>query len=403
MMKELALFTYGHRLDIDTLKNNLKIFHQFMGEKYTVHVFILTTSRDVKREYYIKYLFSKYDYTVHFIKYIEDFTEQQKEEEVFLTKKFYSNLRTCHGVIGNNFIPLLLYRNFLINKYKNEYIEEKEIPIDIHVYLDLFNSKLMLDHDNFSEFRDDILSRFENKNCVFGCSDKMYIGSKKVIDYLFDHVNLMRHDFLFHEYIWRDPQFVYKYFSYDETTVNQTYLPAVQYYGRMSYSRELSIESIKYDDKPLVRIEKVVYNNEPCVDIKSFMEEVSFTVEEMVDYYKDKREIILTDVNTNDGSFVHEFNKQRRRSDDIISFDHVKRRNMTEKSVRYIIDNLDETYVLERYKNLLLASDVINIQQPKINSHSNDILLQWLKENNYMGLVNLMDDLQRNFDQSSSN
>lgn len=227
--KEIALFMYGqYRSYKLNLENNINELSGIFN-KYFVNVFILT-DKDPENENEVRNIFLKNNCNICFIKYIDDFdfsSVEDANEQRYQSKP---------GLGKNKFVAKLMYRKYLINKLKNEYIETNKMNIHIHFYVRLFDTiiKLNTNVDYSLEEAD-----------LYGSHDTFYFGKRECIDYLFDFGKDLK---LYDEEIWNEPYF-YNYYinmDYTLTSLKHTLSPEIQYAAHMFYSN-FKYKNVRFD------------------------------------------------------------------------------------------------------------------------------------------------------------
>ena len=396
--KNVALFTYGQFRTFDlNLRNNLEIFHSLIGQYNNIHVFILTSKEEegnycLKNEYSIRHIFSSQysGYKLHFIKYVEDFSDEEKDEELYISDRFYKNIRTPSGLSNNKFIPKLMYRKYIVNKYKNNYIRDHNLHIDIHIYFRLFDMKI----SKFNNYINlpNVEELVKDSSVLLGSGDTIFIGTKTIMDYLLDYVNLVKHNFLYHEYIWRDPHFVYNFNIIDKCLcdLRHTYAPEVQYFARIFYSHQSKFHSLRvdYNDFDTTKNPYAILDIRHCInrfdtpkicslssenDLNTIINSIPRYNKSIVDVNTSTGED-LSKIGLSDNIYITAFDSYKNIDS---SFDQL--RKQYPNNIKYITEDLSYDYILSKYRNLLLGSDIIiNIT---------DSVLQWLYDNKYQGII----------------
>lgn len=358
-MEHLSLLIYNKYSENFTklvnFHHNLQIFHDHIGKYYSnIHIFIFSNSKkNIQDEYKLRYIISTYkNYIVHFIKYKDELTPQEQENEKIICKKYYNNIRGNSGINNDSTIPTTLYHNYLLNKYKNEVF----IPDSTHftniscntIYYNCFDIKINT-IQNISEkylidkiLRYTLEKKFGHDENILVVKDILFMGNNNYINYLFDYTKLVKHDFLYHEHIWRDSSLLYNYSVISSVDNKETYSIFTQYFCRLFYSRNIIIKNL--NDETILSVNDV--DNEKVKII------VYIDVE--------------SDVESDDKlQYKIYINRKPRKTETTCD--------------KFIIDNMNDEHNFYKYKYLLLGSDVIFLQNNK--------LLCWLKEHNYKGKI----------------
>jgi hypothetical protein len=372
-MENLALLIYNK--NYENYKNfynfikNINIFHEIIGKYYkNVNVFIFTNSKNLKDKYTyrIRYLLSTYNYNIQSIKYIDELTNEEKKEENIIIQKYYSNVRGKKGIEEDHLIGSTFYHNYLLNKIKNETIITDKtyftpITQDV-IYYNCFDICIDICIDvNTEKINSNLFSSLSN-NDILIIKDILFYGNTKNINYLFDYVNLVKYDFLYHEHIWRDSVFLYNYDLIDNPIgpigpigLNRdTYSMFTQYFSRILYSRDISFKNL--NDNNIFKVKNLKDTN---IKILKIIINIEVTLE------NENSTNCINTINTINDMIIY-INRKL-----IPVFKHCK----------LIIDNMYDEYNFIKYKDLLLGSDQININKNLL------ALINWLKSNNYSGII----------------
>ena len=238
--KNIALTIYGQfRNYKDNLRINIKMLEPIF-KNHNIHVFVLTDKNksgnySKENEIEIKEIFKEFFFNVDIFHYIEDY---DNKEEIETVNGFFSNIKNKNG-IGNDFVPRLIYRKYLINKIKNEYIKSHNIKIDLNVYCRIFDLNIK-NNVSFNEIENEVNKLyFENSNTILGSSDCLFIGSQEVIDYLLNLSILFKQGKMYHDTIWEDNE-CSKFIStmdYSCYKHRAIYSPEIQSIVHMFYSK----------------------------------------------------------------------------------------------------------------------------------------------------------------------
>lgn len=250
MKKSIALFCYGQFRSFEkNLEKNLKQL-DFIISKNNIHVFILSDKLlkgNYSKENQEKIIntFNKYKCIVHFIKYIEDIKEYDKNKEDLID--FSYNNKTITGKGVSPFVSKLIYRKYLINILKNNYIEKNNIHIDLHFYYRIFD--IIIIKNNKQDFIDYNFNKlYKNTNLILGSNECIYIGDKECLDYLFNLGKDFAINILYDDTIWDNKDFVNFYINIDYCLgiLQHTYSPEIQYAYHIFISK-YKYQNIRFD------------------------------------------------------------------------------------------------------------------------------------------------------------
>jgi mannosyltransferase OCH1-like enzyme len=240
--KNIALMVYGQfRSYKNNLKENIKMLEPIL-KTHNIHVFVLTDKLSTgnysyENEKEIREIFKEYYFNLHIFDYIENYDTQ---EEIEINNTVFDNVKHDKGITGTRttcFINFLIYRKYLLNNIKNEYIRSHNINIDLTIICRLFDMKIT-NNLSFQEIENKVEELYKNKNQVFGSSDSFFIGSQDALNYLFELSEKNKHGNIYHDDIWEDSDFVNFVFSMESCLCHcrATYAPEIQYIAHMYYS-----------------------------------------------------------------------------------------------------------------------------------------------------------------------
>ena len=241
LKKNVALMVYGQfRNYKKNLRNNIRMLEPFLNtNNINVHVFLLTNklkdgNYSPENENEILSIFKEFNYQIGFVKYIEDCNTRGEEEIVY--NQFMTNIKHDKGVYSN-FLARAIYRKYLINQLKNQYITENNIQIDLNVFCRLFDMNIHFNKNPLT-IANEVHKIYDNPNILLGASDTFFIGTNSAIDYLFHLSELYKVGKVYHDDIWDDMRFFIFYFNYDSclALLRHTYSPEVQYMAHIFYS-----------------------------------------------------------------------------------------------------------------------------------------------------------------------
>jgi len=233
--KHIALMVYG---EFNSYRNNLRKNIQMLEpiiKTHEIHLFILS---DKKRNYSpenekeIRDIFNEFYFHIHVFDYIENYDTIEENQT---SDGYYNNIRHEKG--SNPFVPNLIYRKYLLNKLKNEYIIQNNIVIDMTIYCRLFDI-IINNNLSFEQIEQEIGIIYSNPNIVFGSSDTFFIGGSNAIDYLFNIAILFKEGKPYHDDIWKDAkceEFISN-MDYCLCQNRHIYSPELQYIIHMYYS-----------------------------------------------------------------------------------------------------------------------------------------------------------------------
>ena len=251
--KAIALMIHGQfRSYANNLRKNLKNLAPIF-EGFVVYVFVLSNklasgNYSKENENEIKSIFNEFGFNVCLFDYMENLDRTYAESEQKVHDFYFSHLKTDDG-IGNNFVPRLMYRKFVVNQLKNEYCKKHNISIDLHVYARVFD--MIISHVSSPQHEKYIkheitrlMTCSSDALTVLGSSDTLFIGTKKPMDHLFECiVNKIRGPD-----IWNDPTFCSTLMDWDSvlSACKATYSPEVQTIAHLYFS-EFKYKNIRFD------------------------------------------------------------------------------------------------------------------------------------------------------------
>jgi mannosyltransferase OCH1-like enzyme len=255
--KKIALMVYGQfRSYAINLKKNLQILAPLFSNNI-VYVFVLSDKLESgnyseQNEREIKDIFNEVGFNICFFDYVENFDSNYALNERAMYDSYFTSLKNKNGA-DNDFIPILMYRKFVLNKIKNAYCKEHNININLHVFCRLFDIIIKYPIHTLSSSNNIQRIKYEiNKLMIcssdaltiLGSSDTFFIGNQAPMDHLFKCCV----EQLKGPEIWNDPIFLDVMMSADSCLcVNQaTYSPEVQYIAHMYYSKFKYI-NIRFD------------------------------------------------------------------------------------------------------------------------------------------------------------
>lgn len=250
MKKSIALFCYGQFRSYEkNLEKNLKQL-DFIISKNDIHVFILSDklingNYSKENEEKIISIFNKYKCIVHFIKYVEDIKEYDKNKEDLIDYTY--NNKTITGKGASPFVSKLIHRKYLINILKNNYIENNNIHIDLHFYCRIFDVIIVKNNkEDFINYNFNKL--YKNSDLILGSNDHIYIGHKESIDFLFNLGKDFAINIIYDDNMWNNNDFTDFYISIDYCLgiLQHTYSPETQYAYHIFISK-YKYQNIRFD------------------------------------------------------------------------------------------------------------------------------------------------------------
>ena len=236
--KNIALTIYGEFRSFE--KNLIKNIEELQPilDFNNVYVFILSEKNNksnysIENENKIREIFNNKNMNICFINYIEDVVSS---DESIVHNKYFENIKYKKDDY-QNFIPNLIYRKFLLNKLKNEYIKKHNINIDLTIYCRLFD--MIISKNNSNEFiKNEIAKAYYDKNIIFGSSDSFFIGSEEGLNHIFSLSEKIGCGELYHDDIWNNTDFRELYLRSDSCLgyLRHTYAPEVQYVAHAFFS-----------------------------------------------------------------------------------------------------------------------------------------------------------------------
>lgn len=230
--KNIVLMCYGQfRNYQDNLVNNLKALEPIL-KTHNVYVFILSDkggNYSPENELAIRKILDEFYVNICLFDYVENY---DNTEEIETAKKYYSTIKNKNG--SSLFSPRLIYREYLLNKLKNEYLDKNQIHTDLTIYCRMFDIMIKpnLSFDEISKQVD----MCYHSNILYGSSDTFFIGSSSAIDYLFNLAMKYKNGELYD--IWHDSSCVKFILSMDYalTQCKATYSAELQLISHMFYS-----------------------------------------------------------------------------------------------------------------------------------------------------------------------
>ena len=247
--KSIALIVYGQFRNFETnLEHNLKQFDVLLYNN--VHVFILSNklqegNYSQENEDKIINIFNKYNCKVHFIKYIEDISEYDVNMERQISSNYYRIANYKNGY--SPFVPEIIYRKYLLNKLKNEYIDRNNLHIDLHFCCRLFDTVIKRNNQDIT-IHNEFNNLFNNHNIIFGSHDTTYIGNRESIDHTVNLAENFYNNIVYKDDMWKDEGF-YDFFlniDYILGTLKTTFAPEVQYAYHIYFS-QYKYQNIRFD------------------------------------------------------------------------------------------------------------------------------------------------------------
>lgn len=233
--KNIALMCYGQFRNFqDNLVRNLKALEPVL-KTHNVHVFILSDklvngNYSPENELAIRKMLEGFYVNVWF-----DYVENHPMiEEGETAKKYYSTIKNKNG--SNPFVPNLIYRRYLLNQLKNEYLQKNHIEIDLTIYCRLFDMNIW-PNLSFGEISAQVDKCYQDPSILYGSSDTFFIGSCSAMDYLFSLAMKIKNGELYHS-IFHDPKCAEFISTMDYALYHYkaTYSPELQFISHMFYS-----------------------------------------------------------------------------------------------------------------------------------------------------------------------
>jgi len=238
--KNIVLMVYGQfRSYRNNLFKNIKALQPIL-KTHNIYVFILSDKKESgnysqKNEEEIKNIFKEFYMNIHIFDYVENYNDT---EEMQTTNQYYSTIK--HNKGSSLFVPNLMYRRYLLNKLKNDYVNKNNIEIDLTIYCRLFDI-IIQPNLSFNQIEQQIDICYQDDNIIYGSSDTFFIGSKNAIDYLFDIAMKIKNGKIYHDDIWGDKSCLEFISTMDIILCKcrAIYSPEIQYIVHMYYSNFL--------------------------------------------------------------------------------------------------------------------------------------------------------------------
>lgn len=227
-----------------------------------VHVFVLSNklasgNYSEQNECEIRGIFDDFGFNVCFFDYVEKLDSSHAENERAVHDAYFANLKNNDGV-NNEFIPYMMYRKFALNQIKNDYCNQHNINIDLHVFGRLFDviikpppitaTATHLIHKSCIQKQiqyeiDKLTICSAEKLTVLGSSDTLFIGTQEPMDHLLECAMHLRGP-----EIWNDPDFLETMMRADSCLCanRDTYSPEVQYIAQVHFSN-FKYRNIRFD------------------------------------------------------------------------------------------------------------------------------------------------------------
>jgi mannosyltransferase OCH1-like enzyme len=236
--KNIALLIYGQfRSYKNNLINNIKNMEPIL-KTHNIHIFVLTDKKEYgnyskDNENEIKKIFTEHFFNINVFTYVEDYDDT---EEIETVNGFLNNIKHKKGM-ENEFVPKLIYRKYLLNKIKNEYIKSNNINIDLTIYCRIFDI-IIKNNVSFDKIENEVNNLYCNKNILLGSSDCFFIGSNIAMEYLLNLSLLFKNGKFYSDSIWEDNNCCNFISSMDFSCYNHKaiYSPEIQYLAHMFYS-----------------------------------------------------------------------------------------------------------------------------------------------------------------------
>jgi mannosyltransferase OCH1-like enzyme len=265
--KNIALMIYGQfRTYASNLRENIRMlaplfgFGRMQSLPCNVHVFVLSNklasgNYSERNETEIRSIFDDFGFRVCFFDYVENLGGIHAANERAVHDAYFAGVQNSDG-INNEFIPAIMYRKFALNQIKNEYCNQHNIRMDLHVFGRLFDviiKPMHLIHQSCSQKQiqyeiDKLSICASDKLTVLGSSDTLFIGTQTPMDHLLDLPTAIQSGNMRGPEIWNDPDFLDTMMRADSCLcVNRaTYSPEVQYIARVHFSN-FKYRNIRFD------------------------------------------------------------------------------------------------------------------------------------------------------------
>ena len=265
----VTVMVYGqfrsYKLNIN---NNLQLLYDIFDSN-TNFLFFILSDKEEKGNYSqfnennIKQIIENNpNNKIAYFNYIENISDCLKKEDL-INSQFYKTIKYSYGTENNTFMGTLLYRKYLLNKIKNNFLKDNNIQTEYQVFLRLFDINIeKIGNYNFFKHIDD--------KSIVGSLDTIFIGKKESIDFLFNISKLIKYGFVYHDYIWKNKNFTESVEKVDYNFYSNkiTYCPEMQYLCHMYFNGYL-FYNIRFDYTNPKKIEKYineVYDIKLCPD-----------------------------------------------------------------------------------------------------------------------------------------
>lgn len=449
--KNLCLLTYGQfRTFKNNFRNNLLELYPVYTVYENVYIFILldeciSQEESVNTKYkencdYIKNICKEFNIKIGFIQNINNLN--YKHEEINYCSKLFLQ-KSDDKQLPNDFVLNLLYRKYKLIELVEEYCIDHKIDISDILHSRLFD---VIIKKNTSVIT--IINNFKNtdsKKTIYFSPDTIFFGNHNLIKKIMKFENLYKGDEL-----WNNKDFCNFSYKFDSILTNNkdTYAPEIQYTANI-YFKSVDAINLRYFkpdpnclDKNLMYEVMLDHNRgfPTTFDIKKKLLNLNLTREYIVelnntidstylDYFNEsglndyKQKIgsehykllcaissqisngIIIDIGTHNGNsaIALGYNLYKNKNNivdrsmlytfDIKDFKSESfKKFMNNYCVHSSLENIFDYTVREKYKNVLLESQLILIDVDPHNGVLEYELYSWLFENNYEGII-LFDDI----------
>jgi mannosyltransferase OCH1-like enzyme len=440
--KNIALTIYGQ---FRTYMNNLKYNIQMLTPLFknnNIYVFVLSDklpngNYSKENEEEIKAIFKQFNFNICFFDYIENHSIIEENE---FYNYFFENIKNKKG-LDNPFVPKLIYRKFLLNTIKNEYINKNNIQIDIHISARLFDI-IINNNKSFETIETELNKLYTENEYIYGSCDTIFISQQSGINYLFDLPNYYKSNKIYGDEIWEDESFTQFVYNIDSVLCicRATYSPEIQYIAHIYFSSLFKYKNIRFDfnnsnstynTDTLYHIlldpnrQNISANNPKIINLtSSYINYINkqinpsffkyYSYQGLIDYnmgignehYKllcclstQITNSNIFDIGAHNGNsavsigYSSIYNNNKIYSFDIKNLiDPACKQFFTDHSVYYYLEDIFDVNIREKYSKLLLESSFIMIDIDPHNGILEYQMYEWLKDNNYNGLI-LYDDI----------